>query len=89
MEGAAARPARLEDGAASIMSQGGFEMVTKGSRRCAKGKGAKPKRMRGHPGGGPNALPEATLEVTPGQIDGFFSQLPYNCHQNRMASVGD
>lgn len=48
MEGAAAsRPVRLEAGAASIMSQGGFEMVTRGSRRCAKGKGAKPQRMLG------------------------------------------
>jgi len=23
------------------------------------------------------------------QIDGFFIQLPYKCHQNRVASVGD
>ena len=30
-----------------------------------------------------------TLEATPRQVDGFFSQLPYKCHQNRMASVGD
>ena len=30
-----------------------------------------------------------TLEATQGQIDGFFSQLPYKCHQNRVASVGD
>ena len=28
-----------------------------------------------------------TLEVTQGQIDGFFSQHPYTCHQNRVASV--
>ena len=27
--------------------------------------------------------------VTQGQIDGLFSQLPYKCHQNRVASVGD
>ena len=33
--------------------------------------------------------PGSTLEATQGQIDGFFSQLPHNCHQNRMASVGD
>ena len=32
---------------------------------------------------------QATLEATQGQIDGFFSQLPYKCHQNRVASVGD
>ena len=30
-----------------------------------------------------------TLETTQGQIDGFFSQLPHKCHQNRVASVGD
>ena len=30
-----------------------------------------------------------TLESTQVQIDGFFSQLPYKCHQNRVASVGD
>ena len=31
---------------------------------------------------------QATLEATQGQMDGFFSQLPYKCHQNRVASVG-
>ena len=31
----------------------------------------------------------ATLEATQGPNDGFFSQLPYKCHQNRVASVGD
>ena len=41
-----------------------------------------------------NTLPDgceeaATLEATQVQIDGFFSQLPYKCHQNRVASVGD
>jgi len=30
-----------------------------------------------------------TLEATQGQFDGFFSQLPYKCHQNRVASAGD
>jgi len=30
-----------------------------------------------------------TLEATQGQIDGFLSQRPYKCHQNRVASVGD
>ena len=29
------------------------------------------------------------LETTQGQIHGFFSQIPYKCHQNRVASVGD
>jgi hypothetical protein len=31
----------------------------------------------------------ATLDTTQGQIDGFFSQLPYKCHQDWVASVGD
>ena len=31
----------------------------------------------------------STLEATQGQNDSFFSQLPYKCHQNRVASVGD
>ena len=30
-----------------------------------------------------------TPEATQVQIDSFFSQLPYECHQNRVASVGD
>ena len=30
----------------------------------------------------------SALEATQGQVDGFFSQLPYKCHQNRVASVG-
>ena len=29
------------------------------------------------------------LEATQGQNDSFFSQLPYTCHQNLVASVGD
>ena len=32
---------------------------------------------------------QAALEATQGQTDGSFSQLPYKCHQNRVASVGD
>ena len=31
----------------------------------------------------------SALKATQGQIDGFLSQLPYKCHQNRVASVGD
>ena len=31
----------------------------------------------------------STLETTQGQIDGFFSQLPYKCHLKEVASVGD
>ena len=31
----------------------------------------------------------ATLVANQGQIDGFFGRLPYKCHQNRMASMGD
>ena len=30
-----------------------------------------------------------TLEATLGQMDGFFSQLPYKCHLEEVASVGD
>ena len=29
------------------------------------------------------------LEATQRRVDGFFSQLPYKCHQTRVASVGD
>ena len=29
----------------------------------------------------------AALEATQGQIDGFFSQLPYKCHLEEVASV--
>ena len=32
---------------------------------------------------------EGRPEATQGQIDDLFSQLPYKCHQNRVASVGD
>ena len=31
----------------------------------------------------------STLEATQGQIDGFFSQLPYKCYLEEFASVGD
>ena len=30
-----------------------------------------------------------TLEATQGQLDAFFSHLPYKCHQNWVASVRD
>jgi len=36
-----------------------------------------------------NNKQQTTLEAAQGQMDGFFSQLPYKCHQNRVASVGD
>ena len=36
----------------------------------------------------PLPLP-AAVEATQGQIDGLFSRLPYKCHQNRVAYVGD
>jgi len=29
------------------------------------------------------------LEATQGQMDGFFSQLPYKCYLEEVASVGD
>ena len=31
----------------------------------------------------------STLEATQGQMDGVFSQLPYKCHLEEVASVGD
>ena len=31
----------------------------------------------------------AALEVTQGQMDGFLSQLPFKCHLEEVASVGD
>ena len=32
---------------------------------------------------------QSALEATQGQMDGFSSQLPYRCHLEEMASVGD
>ena len=32
---------------------------------------------------------KSALEATQGQMDGFVSQLPYNCHIEEVASVGD
>jgi len=31
----------------------------------------------------------AALEATQGQMDGFFSQIPYKCYLEEVASVGD
>ena len=31
----------------------------------------------------------SALEATQGQMDGFFSRLPYKCHLEEVASVGD
>jgi len=42
-----------------------------------------------NPRGGGSAATSTTLEATQGQFDGFFSQLPYTYHQNRVAYVGD
>ena len=39
-----------------------------------------------HPG---NPNPETALEATQGQMDGFFSQFPYQCYLEEVASVGD
>ena len=33
--------------------------------------------------------PVATLETTQGQIEGFFSQVPFRCYLPESASVGD
>ena len=37
----------------------------------------------------PNIRGRTALEATPGQIDGFFSQLPFKCYLPEEASVGD
>ena len=39
------------------------------------------------PGGAGGTGP--TLEATQGQNDSFFSQLPYKCYLEEVASVGD
>jgi len=58
--------------------------------RCVVGLFPVPMIKRtGAPGGHAAMVFRSTLEATQGQIDGFFSQLPYKCHQNRVASVGD
>ena len=60
-----------------------------------RGRGAQLK-VPGATGGAapPNPRPTGWLEAqlnhpeaTRGHIDGFFGQLPYKCHQNRVASV--
>ena len=33
--------------------------------------------------------PRAALEATQGQMDGSLSQLPYKCHLEEVASVGN
>ena len=41
------------------------------------------------PTGGAPPPPPLVLEATHWQIDGFFRQFSYKCHQNRVAYVGD
>jgi len=60
-----------------------------GIRQCAAAKGGLQAPWGAGPWWCPGAWPDTTLEATQGQIDGFFSQLPYKCHQNRVVSVGD
>ena len=36
-----------------------------------------------------NIFSLAALEATQGQMDGVVSQLPYKCHLEEVASVGD
>ena len=36
-----------------------------------------------------NVYPVPALEATQGQMDGFFSQLPYKCYRPEVASVED
>jgi len=40
-----------------------------------------------YPGESPDC--SSALEATQGQNDGFFSQLPYKCYLEEVASVGD
>ena len=35
------------------------------------------------------SLEFTALEATQGQMDGFFSQLPYKCNLEKVASMGD
>jgi len=42
----------------------------------------------GHWDGGDSAT-GTDLEATQGQMNGFLSQLPYKCHLEEVASVGD
>ena len=35
------------------------------------------------------AVCNTALEATQGQMDGFFTQLPYKCRLEEVASVGD
>ena len=56
-------------------------------------------RVRTRPGTGPprggsgskdrNELDCTTVETPEGQLDGFFSQLPFKCYLPEGASVGD
>ena len=53
------------------------------------GVGVEESQGQGSLPGNAHRLEGSTLETTQGQMDGFFSQLPYKCHQTRVASVGD
>ena len=91
----ARRPARLGEGrrrAASVGSRFLFGMCCAAvmAREGLVDAQPNPLRQCCPEGEGDSVVPiGTTLEATQGQIDGFFSQLPYKCHQNRVASVGD
>jgi len=46
-------------------------------------------RPRCPPAAPPRERLQAALEATQGQMYGFFSQLPYKCYLEKVASVGD
>ena len=83
-------------GVGSILDLDGEEQEERGiipaERRMAIRLGKDTGMRTGNPVPGPedqDFISRSALEATQGQMDGFFSQLPYKCHQNRVASVGD
>ena len=75
--------ARAPDGGAGGLGGGGAEGGGGTSMVRASMVMSSAATPRGH------APPSPALEATQRQMDGFFSQLPYTCHQNRLTSVGD
>ena len=68
------------------------ERLHRGSSRLRNPPDNSTASERSHPGDHPTTLPllsEATRETTEGQMDGFFSQLPFICCLPEVASVRD
>ena len=84
-EGAAAMDAEEGEGEGGKDEAGGeTEADVGGGEEEGQGVDENPNALQGG-----NNLLRPTLEATQGQKDGFFSQLPYKCHHNRVAYVGD